>query len=335
MDASALASSAEALRSAIKALESRSNSLEPWLYFWVLLVVVGVAVEVILVVLEYREELEDFHRGTIHSPEKPKKVKFGVETLAAILVVSGVAGELVIDIRAGKIQTDLRNKNANLIQLLEGAAGTALNHAVEVEQSNKQLGLDLEAEHQKTARMRRDAEHEHLARVYAQLQFMRYVNRLAMASGWRVNTFDIARFKTLLKDKPKGIVDVRFIGDDDEARVLAGTIATSLGPNGAGWEVSGPAELTRETMGPVFDVAKQVAFGGLGMVSAPPLPDPNENTAWNALDRALAESMLGRWGGALTLNGTESPYIQAGHLIIVVGHHRVLTGPIPPEVFAK
>src|ERR1039458_9507768 len=82
MDASALASSAEALRSAIKALESRSNSLEPWLYFWVLLVVVGVAVEVLLVVLEYRGELEDFHRGAIHSPEKPKKLKFGVETLA-------------------------------------------------------------------------------------------------------------------------------------------------------------------------------------------------------------------------------------------------------------
>jgi hypothetical protein len=334
MDASALASSAEALRSAIKTLESRSNSLESWLYFWVLLVVVGVAVEVILVVLEYRERLEDFHRGTIHSPEKPKKLKFGVETLAAILVVSGVAGELVIDIRAGKIQTDLRNKNANLIQLLEGAAGAALNHAVEVEQSNKQLGLDLEVEHQKTARLQKEAEHERLTRVKAQLQFMRYFNRLAMASGWRINAFDAERFKALLKGKPRAFVDVRYVGDgDDEAKAFASAIATTLGKNGVGWDVSGPVELTREAVGPVFDVAKNAGFGGLGMVAARPFSDPNKNTAWNALTDALLYSMLAP--GGLSLNGAESPYDLKEHIILVIGHQRIFTGPIPPEVFAK
>ena len=164
MDASALAKAAEVLRSSIRANESFSSSLESWLYFWVSLVVLGVAIEIVLVVLEYREELEDFHRGTIHSPEKPKKLKFGVEFFAAALVVIGVAGELVIDVRVGSLQTGLRAKNEELIQLLEGAAGDALRHAVTTEKSNKQLGIDLlnaksalERELQATAKAQKEA----------------------------------------------------------------------------------------------------------------------------------------------------------------------------------
>jgi hypothetical protein len=154
MDASALAISAEILRSSIRAIESRSSSLESWLYFWVSLVVIGVAIEIVLVMLEYREELEDFHRGTIHSPEKPKRLKFGFEFLAAALVVIGVSGELVIDVRAGRLQTELRTKNGELIRLLEGTAGAALNHALEIQKSSIQLAIDLETEKQRTLLLR-------------------------------------------------------------------------------------------------------------------------------------------------------------------------------------
>ena len=129
MDASAAAKAAEILRISIKALEGRSDSLESWLYFWVLLVVVGVAIEVILVILAHREGLEEFHKGTIHSPEKPSRLKFGFELFAATLVVIGVAGELVIDLRVGKIQTELRARNEALGQVLEGVATDALKEA--------------------------------------------------------------------------------------------------------------------------------------------------------------------------------------------------------------
>jgi hypothetical protein len=129
MDASAAAKAAEVLRFSIKAIESRSDSLESWLYFWVLLVVVGVAIEAILGILEYREGLEEFHRGTIRSPERPHRLKFGFELFAAALVVIGVAGELLIDLRVGKLQTELRAKNEALGRVLEGVATDALKEA--------------------------------------------------------------------------------------------------------------------------------------------------------------------------------------------------------------
>src|ERR1700722_19248811 len=133
MDPSALSNSIAALRSSIKDLESRSSSLESLLYFFVALVVIGVVLEVGFVAWEYRGDLEEYHRGTIRSPQDPNKWKLFIELLGAVLVAIGVTGELGVDVKSGTIQTDLRTKNGELVQLLEGVSSAALERAAELE----------------------------------------------------------------------------------------------------------------------------------------------------------------------------------------------------------
>jgi hypothetical protein len=133
MDSSALASSIAALRSSIRALESRSDSLEDWLYLWVALVVIGVVLEVGFVLWEYHEDMEEFRRGIIHSPHRPTGRKLLVELLGACLVAIGVAGELAIDVMGGRLQTDLRTKNGDLVHLLEQVSSAALQRAADAE----------------------------------------------------------------------------------------------------------------------------------------------------------------------------------------------------------
>ncbi len=133
MDPSALSNSIAALRSSIKSLESSSKSLESLLYFFVALVVIGVVLEVWFVIWEYRIEFKEFQRGTIRSPQKPSIRKLCFELLGAALVAIGVAGELGVDIKSGAIQTRLRTKNGELIQILEGATSAALVNALSFE----------------------------------------------------------------------------------------------------------------------------------------------------------------------------------------------------------
>jgi hypothetical protein len=116
---------ASALESRILSLEISSRSLDNWLTFWIVLIVVGVAVEVITVVMEYRSELHEYLRGTIRSPEKPKIWMFALNLLGATLVAIGVAGEFSIHVQAGSVETNLRNANMELSVLFETQAAEA------------------------------------------------------------------------------------------------------------------------------------------------------------------------------------------------------------------
>ena len=158
MDSSALANSIAALRSSIKALESRSDSLEAWLYLWVALVVAGVVLEVGFVFWAYKEEREEYHRGTIRSPQKPRRGKLLFELLGAVLVAIGVAGELGVDVIAGRVHTDLRTNNGALIQLLEGVSASALSNAAD---ANERASKN----EKEAARLNKLAEDERTARV--------------------------------------------------------------------------------------------------------------------------------------------------------------------------
>jgi len=112
MDASALAS-------ALDNLEKSWLSLDWWLNFWTILVVVGVAVELAVLIAEYMHDWREFRRGTIHSPNKPSLIVFGLGFLGAGLVATGVAGELRIHIEAGKIETDIRDTTRKLVALVD------------------------------------------------------------------------------------------------------------------------------------------------------------------------------------------------------------------------
>jgi len=139
MDSSAISNSIAALRSSIKNLASSSDSLRPWLHFFVTLVAIGVVLEVVFVLWEYCERRNEYRRGTIRSPQKPSGWKLFFELFGVGLVAIGVAGELVVDIKSDAIQTNLREKNGELIQLLEDVSSAALTTASQNEKDAASL----------------------------------------------------------------------------------------------------------------------------------------------------------------------------------------------------
>lgn len=138
------------LHTALGELEASWASLDWWLNFWTVLVVVGVALELLVLVTEYLHGWRDFERGTIHSPERPSIVIFGIGFLGAALVALGVAGEFRVHVKAGKIEVDMRNNNENLVVALNRASTASLDKAKE------EAGIALEKERQKTARFQRE-----------------------------------------------------------------------------------------------------------------------------------------------------------------------------------
>ena len=114
-----------ALRSALASLEDSSSLLHSWLEFWTFLVVLGVALEVVFVVWEYLDELHDFRRETIHTPERPNMVLFTLGLLGAGLVAAGVSGELWKESQIATVETCIRKGNDALFLLLSKEAGDA------------------------------------------------------------------------------------------------------------------------------------------------------------------------------------------------------------------
>jgi H+/Cl- antiporter ClcA len=101
-----------ALENKLKSLEMSWGSLDRWLKFWILLVVIGVAVELVVILVEYFRELHDFRRGIIHAPDRPSAWLLVFALLGAGLVALGVAGEFFIHIKAGRIETEMRDASA-------------------------------------------------------------------------------------------------------------------------------------------------------------------------------------------------------------------------------
>ena len=118
-----------ALKTLLDNLDISRSSLHAWLHFWTFLVVVGVALEVIFVVWEYREQLHDWQHGIVHPPEKPNILLFVLGLLGAGLVATGVAGELYVDVQAGKVETEIRKANDRRVSLLSEEAGDAAKSA--------------------------------------------------------------------------------------------------------------------------------------------------------------------------------------------------------------
>src|SRR4051794_9948257 len=113
------------LLSAIKTSEGSLESLDSWLKFWIGLVVVGVVVEVLVVLVEYFHAYRAFRKAIISSPEKPSSWMLVWNLLGASFVAVGVAGELAIHVRAGKIESDLKGFNRALVVLSIRDAGEA------------------------------------------------------------------------------------------------------------------------------------------------------------------------------------------------------------------
>jgi hypothetical protein len=181
------------LTNKLKSLEMSWGSLDRWLKFWILLVVVGVAVELIVILVEYFHELHDFNRGVIHPPDEPSVWLLGFALLGAGLVAIGVAGEFFIHLKAGRVETEMRNATARLVAIADERAAEA----------------------------NRTAESERLARV--ELQKELEPRRLTAAQKEKLTS--------LLRRKPKPIF-ILTMGDDTETADLANDIGDALNKAG-------------------------------------------------------------------------------------------------------
>lgn len=121
IDSSSLESCISALKSSISALESSLKTTEGssagWERFgWRCAIVVGIGVlgEIAVLRSEYREDLQDWGRGIIHSPDKPPAWRFWFSIVATLFVVGGVFGEAGATAKIASINSDLRSKTSEL-----------------------------------------------------------------------------------------------------------------------------------------------------------------------------------------------------------------------------
>ena len=236
--------SAIALSNRLAELARWSSVLDSWLNRWTSLVVIGVVLEVAFVAWEYQMELQEFRRGTIRSPEKPKLLKYIIEFLGAGLVAIGVAGELVVHTRSGKIETEMRDATTQQVSIANTRAGDAIKEAA-------RLSKD-------AAKMTKDAEDERLARV-----------KIEERVAWR----------HLTKEQQSGMAarlkrfsgqwgNVERVSSDVEITSFATDIAQTL--SAAGWHVSPPSAITvRETRMPAFGNPIEPVITGVSLYSTP------------------------------------------------------------------
>src|ERR1035441_2596687 len=162
--ASALQSSISALERDITAKESEASGLEPWLGRFTLLVAVGVAIEIVVVILDHRKEVKEWRVSEL-IPEGPSLIKLGMEIASIILVIAGVMGEfgvgLNISSKNGQLRAksaELRSKSDQLLALVTQQAGNAEDSAKGARKEADSLKADIVSAKQQAA----DAE-SHLA----------------------------------------------------------------------------------------------------------------------------------------------------------------------------
>jgi hypothetical protein len=223
MDASALAKSIAALRSSIRALEGFSDSLEPWLYFWVTLVVFGVVFEVGFVLWEHREGIREHRRGTISSPQKPSGWRLLFELFGAVLVALGVAGELGVDIKSGRIQTSLRARSGELTELLQVASSAAMERASKADEQAANAIESASKNEKEAAQLRKDAQVAEKTAAEARLE-------LAELKATRVLKADAAMRQQL--QEFKGTPFDLAVAQDVDSNRLAGAVFNLLTSQG-------------------------------------------------------------------------------------------------------
>lgn len=134
------------LKNELTRLESRWSSLDSWLKFWILLVVIGVVVEVVVVLVEHFHARREFLRGTIRTPDRPNISLLVFSLLGGGLVAIGVAGEFGIQLKASKVESDMRNATGSLVAIVNQKAVEAGERASQNEMEAAQLRKDAEAE---------------------------------------------------------------------------------------------------------------------------------------------------------------------------------------------
>src|SRR5208337_1415523 len=130
------------LKSLLENLEKCRSSLDSQLTVFTWLVVIGVSLEVIFIIWEYRDELHDWGRGFVHPPYMPNRIKLLLELLGTGLVVTGVAGELWAEAKIGAVETKIRKANGDLVLSLEQKAGALREYVGQLEKQSGWRSVD-------------------------------------------------------------------------------------------------------------------------------------------------------------------------------------------------
>ena len=124
-----------ALRTFLNSLEASRSSLHGLLHIFTWFVVVGLAFDLFVIIKEFRDDWGEFRYGQIHPyenhlPKRPSVSLLILALLGTALIVIGVAGEQYVDVQAGKIETQIREANDNLLGLIIQEAGDAKSSAL-------------------------------------------------------------------------------------------------------------------------------------------------------------------------------------------------------------
>lgn len=118
-----------ALRTVLDNLDASRLSLHGLLHVFTFLVVLGLGFDLFVIIKEFRDDLKKFRQGVIQPPERPSALLLVLALFGTALIVLGVAGELYVDVKAGKVETDIRAANDELLGLISQEAGTAKTSA--------------------------------------------------------------------------------------------------------------------------------------------------------------------------------------------------------------
>lgn len=123
-----------ALRTLLNSLETSRSSLHELLHFFTGLVVVGLGFDLFVIIKEFRDNWKEFRHGQthpydVHLPNQPNVLLLILALAGTAQIVVGVAGELYVDVKAGKIETQIRQANDELLGLVIQKAGDAATSA--------------------------------------------------------------------------------------------------------------------------------------------------------------------------------------------------------------
>jgi hypothetical protein len=315
---------ASTLEREIRSLDIRSESLEGWLTFWIILVVIGLVIEVFVV-------LKDHLHISVATDRRSLGELFLV-LCGPLLITIGVAGELGIHVKAGKVNTDLRTANKKLVGLFSKDAGDARREAGN---ANERAGNAIERAGKADQRSRKlETSNLQLRKDLSMTETRLAAEQIKLQKEQQINIALTRRafgrqanpelFKEL-KNFPKARVEVWYKHDDGEASRFAASIVQLLGPTkdgGMGWDV--PPPIPRPQKGGEPPLVGTRIYGRRIPVAAE-MFSPHPTSVYVLLSRAVGAGS-GWYDTALPENSFR---IEIGQSVFP--YDELLQGPILPD----
>ncbi len=212
----------------IRNLETSLGSLELWLFWATLLVVVGL-------ILEYWHEIPEELAALRRTLSwKPLFVIVG-----AILITVGVAGELVVQFIASGKETELRKANDEAFSDLNAEAANARKEAGDASERAARAEGRASKNEKEAAGLRKEAESERLARV-----------KIEESVAWRhLSQGQQSKVGNQLRPFAGELAGIIYNITDVEAATFGADVAAAL--QLAHWRVSEPQPILKIREGPV------------------------------------------------------------------------------------